>query len=129
MTSRPCIVISAGMIALFFLQLATQSYSTPLNTVPSIDSALYHMELPGRGWAIEVGLPGFVIQQEEVQAQAQGARMMGEKPNSGTYVSIFMEPRLTSVSSKFVVMIIGQEEKIHHPKKLISNCQILVRCR
>ncbi len=32
-------------------------------------------------WAIEVGLPGFVIQQEEVQAQAQGARMMGEKPN------------------------------------------------
>ena len=88
------------MIALLFLQLATQSYSTPLDTASSTGSDVYHMELPGRGWAIEVGLPGFVIQQEEVRAQAQGARMMGEKPNSGTYVSMFMEPRPTSVSSR-----------------------------
>lgn len=100
MTSRTCIVISAGMIALLFLQLAVQGYSAPLDAIPPASSDVYHMELPGRSWAIEVGLPGFVIQQEEVQAQAQGARMMGEKPNGGTYVSMFMEPRLTPVTSK-----------------------------
>jgi hypothetical protein len=100
MTPRSWIVISAGMIALSILQIATQSYSAPLNTVPSASSDVYHMELPGRDWAIEVGLPGFVIQQEEVHAQAQGARMKGEKPNSGTYVSMFMEPRLTPATSK-----------------------------
>jgi hypothetical protein len=100
MTPRSCIVISAGMIALSFLQLAVQGYSAPLNAAPPASSDVYHMELPGRDWAIEVGLPGFVIQQEEVQAQAQGARMMGEKPNSGTYVSMFLEPRPTPTTSK-----------------------------
>jgi len=100
MTPRSCIVISAGMIALSFIQPAGQGYSAPLNGVSPAVSDVYHMELPGRGWAIEVGLPGFVIQQEEVQAQAQGAMMMGEKPNSGTYVSIFMEPRPTPATSK-----------------------------
>ena len=100
MTPRPWIVISAGMIVLTILHIATQSHSAPLNTVPSARSDVYHMELPGRDWAIEVGLPGFVIQQEEVQAHAQGARMMGEKPNSGTYVSMFMEPRPTPATSK-----------------------------
>jgi hypothetical protein len=100
MAPRSCIVISAGMIALSFLQPAAQSYSAPPDAVPLSSSGVYHMELPGRGWAIEVGLPDFVIQQEEVQAQAQGSRMMGEKPNSGIYVSMFMEPRPMPVTSK-----------------------------
>jgi len=58
------------------------------------------MELPGRDWSVEVDLPGFMIQQEEVKAEAQGSRMMGEKPNSGIYVSMFMEPRPLPVTSK-----------------------------
>lgn len=100
MTSRTCIVNSAAMIAVLFLQLAGQGYSASLDAIPPVSSDVYHMELPGQGWAIEVGLPGFVIQQEEVQAQAKGARMMGEKLNSGTYVSMFMEPRPTPITSK-----------------------------
>jgi hypothetical protein len=101
MTSRSRLVISEGMIAIsFLLMIAVQGYSAPLNTAPPASSDVYHMELPGRDWALEVRLPGFVIQQEEVQAHAQGAKMIGEKPDNGTYVSMFMEPRPTPATSK-----------------------------
>src|SRR6185295_16885340 len=100
MVSRNTIVISIGMISLFFLQSPMKSLSASPDSIPSVSPGLYRMELPGRNWAVEVDLPGFMIQQEEVKAEAQGSRMMGEKPNSGIYVSMFMEPRPLPVTSK-----------------------------
>jgi hypothetical protein len=75
------------------------STDRPVPAPPDVSDA-YRVEIPGKGWAVEVDLRGFVIQQEEVLAQGQGTKMMGEKTNSGIYVSMFMEPRPSPVTAK-----------------------------
>ncbi len=60
----------------------------------------YRMELPGRGWALEVDLPGFTIDQEEIQPRAEGMRMLGHKGGTGMTVSMFLEQRPRPVTSQ-----------------------------
>jgi hypothetical protein len=100
MTSHAVSVAFVTLVGMFLLHWAPICNKAQAADGSSGGANAYRMEVPEKGWAVEVDLRGFVIQQEEVQAQAQGARMMGEKPNSGIYISMFMEPRPTPVTSK-----------------------------
>ena len=50
------------------------------------------ISIPGEKWAMEVSLPGFVVEQDDVRPDGKGRRIMAGLEAKGYVVSIFLEP-------------------------------------
>lgn len=50
------------------------------------------ISIPGEKWAMEVALPGFAVEQDEVRGDGKGRRIMAGNEARGYVVSIFLEP-------------------------------------
>lgn len=50
------------------------------------------LSIPGEKWAMEVSLPGFVIEQDELRGDGKARRIMGGNESKGYVVSIFLDP-------------------------------------
>ncbi len=61
---------------------------------------LYEISLPGRAWALEMAIPGFVVTQEKLRPDGQAKMMQGFNDKSGMGVSMFLEPRGKPVTPK-----------------------------
>ena len=50
------------------------------------------MSIPGEKWGLEVTLPGFVIEQDELRGDGKARRIMATNEAKGYVVSIFLDP-------------------------------------
>lgn len=50
------------------------------------------ISIPGEKWALEVSLPGFVVEQDELRGDGRGRKIMAGNEARGYVVSIFLEP-------------------------------------
>jgi tetratricopeptide (TPR) repeat protein len=50
------------------------------------------ISIPGEKWAMEVALPGFVVEQDELRGDGKGRKIMAGDEARGYVVSIFLEP-------------------------------------
>jgi len=50
------------------------------------------ISIPGEKWAMEVSLPGFAVEQDELRGDGKGRRIMAGNEAKGYVVSIFLEP-------------------------------------
>ena len=50
------------------------------------------ISIPGEKWAMDVTLPGFVVEQDELRGDGKGRKIMGGNEARGYVVSIFLEP-------------------------------------
>lgn len=50
------------------------------------------VSIPGEKWSMEVSLPGFKVEEDEVRGDGKGRRIMAGREKEGYYVSVFLEP-------------------------------------
>lgn len=50
------------------------------------------ISIPGEKWTLEVSLPGFVVEQDELRGDGKGRRIMAGDEARGYVLSIFLEP-------------------------------------
>lgn len=60
----------------------------------------YEIGLPGRAWALEIAIPGFVVTQEKLRPDGQAKMMQGQNDKAGMGISMFLEPRGKPVTPK-----------------------------
>ncbi len=89
-----------GLIGFLTICPAMSAGSAQQSPSQTAGTRSYQMQLPGQGWSVEVDLPGFTIDRKKTQPQGQTMSMMGQRPDIGMYVSMFMEARSKPVTSK-----------------------------
>jgi tetratricopeptide (TPR) repeat protein len=56
------------------------------------DAGVRRVAVPGEKWAMEVSLPGFTVESDDVRGDGRGRRLMADDEAKGYVVSIFLEP-------------------------------------
>lgn len=56
------------------------------------EQGVRQLSIPGQKWALEVSLPDFVIEREQLRGDGQGRMILADIESKGYVVSIFLEP-------------------------------------
>lgn len=75
-------------LALVLLVLTFAAVARPRQGVEGVR----RLSIPGQKWALEVSLPGFVVEREQMRGDGQGRMIMAGIEEKGYLVSIFLEP-------------------------------------
>lgn len=79
---------TAKSLALVLLVLSAAAHAR----APQVDSDVRRLSVPGLKWALEVGLPGFVVEKEQTRDDGKAVMLMADIKEKGYVVSIFLEP-------------------------------------
>ena len=79
---------TAKSFALVLLVLSAASAVRP----QQVGGDVRRLSVPGLKWALEVSLPGFVVEQEQTRGDGKAVRMLAGIEAKGYVVSIFLEP-------------------------------------
>ena len=79
---------TAKSLALILLVLSAASVARPQQA----DRDVRRLSVPGLKWALEVSLPGFVVEQEQTRGDGKAVMIMAGIKEKGYVVSIFLEP-------------------------------------
>lgn len=78
---------TAKSFALILLLMSVAAYAR----APQDARDVRRVSVPGEKWAMEVRLPGFSVEQDEVRGDGKGRRVMASNEREGYVVSIFLE--------------------------------------
>src|ERR1051325_3163620 len=56
------------------------------------DKGVRRLSIPGQSWALEISLPGFVVEREQLRGDGRGRMIMAGNEEKGYFVSVFLEP-------------------------------------
>jgi hypothetical protein len=56
------------------------------------DKGVRRLSIPGRSWALEISLPGFVVEREQLRGDGLARMIMAGNGEKGYVVSVFLEP-------------------------------------
>lgn len=79
---------AAKSLAAILLVLSAASVVRPRQ----VNNDVRRLAVPGLSWALEVSLPGFVVEQEQTRGDGKAVMMMAGIEEKGYVVSIFLEP-------------------------------------
>jgi tetratricopeptide (TPR) repeat protein len=71
---------------ILFVAVAARAYAR------QADQSVRRLSIPGQTWALEVKLPDFVVEQEQLRGDGEGRMIMAGIKDKGYIVSIFLEP-------------------------------------